>query len=81
MKCLWYAALAILLGVSISTSATAQSDWGSPSQIGSYQAILSSYAQQQGGSGSSQLPMQTGPMQTGPNADQPITNWPDTSRK
>lgn len=60
MKCLWYAALAMLMGVSLTTSALAQADWGNPSQIGSYQSILASYAQGQGGSGSSQAPIQGG---------------------
>ena len=46
MKCLWFAALALVMGFTMTNTASAQNDWGSPSQIGSYQSILSSYAQQ-----------------------------------
>ena len=77
MKCLWYLALALLVGVSFTTSANAQADWGSSSQIGSYQSILSSYAQQaQGGSGSKQMPVQGGLQSTPPMQGAPIQGVP-----
>ena len=77
MKCLWYLALALLVGVSFTTSANAQADWGSSSQIGSYQSILSSYAQQaQGGSGSKQMPVQGGLQSTPPMQGAPIQDVP-----
>lgn len=40
MKCLWYFGLAMLMGFTISSPASGQSDWGSPSQVGSYQSIV-----------------------------------------
>ena len=82
MKCLWYLALTLLVGVSYTTSANAQADWGSPSQIGSYQSILSSYAQQgNGGSGAKQMPVQSGiqsaqPIQGAPFQSAPIQGAP-----
>ena len=82
MKCLWYLALTLLVGVSYTTSANAQADWGSPSQIGSYQSILSSYAQQaNGGSGAKQMPVQSGiqsaqPIQGAPFHSAPIQGAP-----
>ena len=82
MKCLWYLALALLAGVSYTTSANAQADWGGPSQIGSYQSILSSYAQQaHGGSGAKQMPVQSGiqsapPIQGAPFQSAPFQSAP-----
>lgn len=51
MKCLWYCSLAVIMGAAMISPASGQTDWGSPSQIGSYQSILASH-QVQGHQGS-----------------------------
>lgn len=65
MKCLWYCGLALGVVATMFNSASGQSDWGRPSELGSYQSILSSY-QTQGpqGSATRNLPPVGQPMHT-----------------
>ena len=74
MKCLWYCGLAMIMGASMVSPASAQSDWGSPSQIGSYQSILASHQNQD----HAHVAPNVGP--TGPRGSQPCSSRTCSSR-